>query len=80
MQILSNGRYKSVLHRTLVSRDRVRKSWHVFCNPPLDYLVVSPLKELIDENIPQLFDGIIFRQFKNRKKTKTSEQSSSIEN
>nr|ABK26641.1 unknown [Picea sitchensis] len=76
LQTLSNGRYKSVLHRTLVSKDKVRMSRPVFCNPPLD-LVVGPLKQLIDKNNPPLFDAMTLREFKQRKKAKASKLSSS---
>eukprot|EP00253_Pinus_taeda_P015924 PITA_15924 len=76
LQTLSNGRYKSVLHRTLVSKDKVRMSWPVFCIPPLD-LVVGPLKQLIDENHPPLFDAMTYREFKQRRKTKAKKQQSS---
>jgi len=48
----------------------------VFCNPPLD-LVVGPLKQLIDENHPPLFDAMTYREFKQRKKTKAKKQPSS---
>lgn len=75
LQTLSNGRYKSVLHRTLVNKDKVRMSWPVFCNPPLD-LVVGPLKQLIDEKNPAVFDGMSYREFRQRKKTKAKKQSS----
>lgn len=75
MQTLSNGRYKSVLHRTLVNKDKVRMSWPVVCIPPLDF-VVAPLKQLIDEKNPAVFDGMSYREFKQRKKTKAKKQSS----
>jgi hypothetical protein len=51
-------------------------SWPVFCNPPLD-LVIGPLKQLIDKNNPPLFDAMTFREFKQRKKAKASNLSSS---
>ena len=76
LQTLSNGRYKSVLHRTLVSKDKVRMSWPVFCIPPLD-LVVAPLEQLLDENNPPLFDAMTYREFKQRKKSKALNKQSS---
>eukprot|EP00253_Pinus_taeda_P019060 PITA_19060 len=75
LQTLSNGRYKSILHRTLVSEDKVRMSWPVFCNPPLD-LVVGPLQQSIDENHPPLFDAMTHREFRQRKKTKANQKTS----
>ncbi|KAK3127199.1 hypothetical protein QOZ80_7AG0569710 [Eleusine coracana subsp. coracana] len=41
LEILSNGRYASVLHRGLVNREAVRVSWVVFCEPPPDAVVLS---------------------------------------
>ncbi|KAM0952663.1 putative oxidoreductase [Dioscorea sansibarensis] len=53
IEILSNGKYKSVLHRTTVNKDRVRMSWPVFCSPP-EEMVVGPLKQLVnDDNLPK---------------------------
>jgi flavonol synthase len=75
LQTLRNGRYKSVLHRTLVNKDKVKMSWPIFCIPPLD-LVVSPLKQLIDEKNLVVFDGMSYREFKQCKKMKAKKQSS----
>ncbi|GKV37652.1 hypothetical protein SLEP1_g45652 [Rubroshorea leprosula] len=30
-EVLSNGKYKSVLHRSVVNKERTRFSWAVFC-------------------------------------------------
>ena len=61
-QILSNGRYKSIEHRGLVHKDRSRMSWAVFCSPPLD-VVVSPRRELIDEEHPPLYQGFSYGEY-----------------
>uniref|UniRef100_UPI00235F5556 2OG-Fe(II) oxygenase family protein n=1 Tax=Pseudomonas asplenii TaxID=53407 RepID=UPI00235F5556 len=34
VEILSNGKYRSGLHRGLVNKEKVRISWAVFCCPP----------------------------------------------
>nr|QAA96288.1 anthocyanidin synthase [Gymnadenia rhellicani] len=47
LEILSNGRYHSVLHRGLVNREKVRISWAVFCEPPREKVVLRPLPELV---------------------------------
>lgn len=53
MQILSNGKFKSVLHRTTVNKEKTRMSWPVFCSPPGE-LVLGPLPQLTnDENPPK---------------------------
>ncbi|XBI42743.1 hypothetical protein VPH35_107596 [Triticum aestivum] len=47
LEILSNGRYTSVLHRGLVNRQAVRVSWVVFAQPPPDSVLLGPLPELV---------------------------------
>lgn len=50
---MSNGRYKSVLHRTTVNKEKARLSWPVFLEPPQEH-VVGPLSQLVnDENPPK---------------------------
>ncbi|CAA6674770.1 unnamed protein product [Spirodela intermedia] len=47
LQILSNGKYKSILHRGLVNKEKIRISWAVFCEPPREKIVLKPLPELV---------------------------------
>lgn len=54
IEILSNGQYKSVLHRTKVNKEKVRMSWPVFCCPPGEKLV-GPLPELVNDTNPAKF-------------------------
>nr|WKW48848.1 flavonol synthase [Epimedium koreanum] len=54
IQILSNGKYKSVFHRTTVNKDKTRMSWPVFCSPPPEH-VIGPLPQLVDEENPAKF-------------------------
>ncbi|XP_023551148.1 flavonol synthase/flavanone 3-hydroxylase-like [Cucurbita pepo subsp. pepo] len=51
IEILSNGKYKSVLHRTTVKKDRVRISWPVFLEPPPEF-EVGPHPKLVDQDNP----------------------------
>ncbi|KAJ4844347.1 hypothetical protein Tsubulata_025247 [Turnera subulata] len=51
VEVLSNGKYKSVLHRTTVSKEKARMSWPVFLEPPSDW-VVGPLPQLLDPANP----------------------------
>lgn len=53
-QILSNTRYKSVLHRAIVNSDSKRLSLACFLNPPLNLTVVAP-PELITPDCPQIY-------------------------
>lgn len=62
MEILSNGKFKSIEHRGVVHKDRSRMSWAVFCSPPRDVLV-SPKRELIDEQHPPLYQGAAYGEY-----------------
>ncbi|KAL8544327.1 hypothetical protein ACS0TY_004751 [Phlomoides rotata] len=53
IEILSNGKYKSILHRGLVNKEKVRISWAVFCEPPKDKIVLQPLPETVSEAEPR---------------------------
>ncbi|KAL6517670.1 hypothetical protein OROMI_033371 [Orobanche minor] len=62
IEILSNGKYKSILHRGLVNKEKVRISWAVFCEPPKEKFVLEPLPETVSETHPPLFPPHTFAQ------------------
>ncbi|KAK9077502.1 hypothetical protein SSX86_005839 [Deinandra increscens subsp. villosa] len=62
IEILSNGRYKSILHRGLVNKEKVRISWAVFCEPPKEKIILKPLPETVSEEEPPLFPPRTFHQ------------------
>jgi flavonol synthase len=51
LEIVSNGRYKAVLHRTTVDKERTRMSWPVFLEPPSEH-AVGPHPKLVSEESP----------------------------
>ncbi|KAJ0974463.1 hypothetical protein J5N97_016428 [Dioscorea zingiberensis] len=53
IQVLSNGRYKSVLHRAIVNKELERISVPTFYCPSYD-AVIKPAKELVDEDHPSI--------------------------
>ncbi|EEC81015.1 hypothetical protein OsI_23780 [Oryza sativa Indica Group] len=68
LEILTNGRYTSVLHRSLVCRDAVRVSWVVFCEPPPESVLLQPLPELLANGAGKpLFAPRTFKQHVQRK-------------
>lgn len=62
LEILSNGMYKSVLHRGLVNKEKVRISWAVFCEPPKEKILLKPLQELVTDDSPAKFPPCTFAQ------------------
>ncbi|KAJ7567431.1 hypothetical protein O6H91_02G146700 [Diphasiastrum complanatum] len=52
MQILSNGRYKSIEHRAVVNSDKTRFSIATFCGPSYD-AIIAPAAELIKQHPTQ---------------------------
>ncbi|XP_020089982.1 flavonol synthase/flavanone 3-hydroxylase-like [Ananas comosus] len=62
LEILSNGKYKSVLHRTTVNKEKVRISWPVFCEPPGE-LAIGPLPQLVDNENPGKYKTKKFKDY-----------------
>nr|POE61157.1 flavonol synthase/flavanone 3-hydroxylase [Quercus suber] len=54
IEILSNGKYKSVLHRTTVNKEKARMSWPVFMEPPSDF-EIGPHPKLVNKENPPKF-------------------------
>ncbi|XP_023545451.1 protein DOWNY MILDEW RESISTANCE 6-like [Cucurbita pepo subsp. pepo] len=62
IQVLSNGRYKSVIHRAVTNRARRRLSLVMFYAPN-DETVIKPIEELTDEHHPPLYKTFTYKQF-----------------
>ncbi|KAG4171654.1 hypothetical protein ERO13_A12G223500v2 [Gossypium hirsutum] len=62
IEILNNGKFKSILHRGLVNKEKVRISWAVFCEPPKEKIILKPLPETVSETEPPLFPPRTFAQ------------------
>ncbi|KFK29948.1 hypothetical protein AALP_AA7G198700 [Arabis alpina] len=59
---LSNGRYKNVLHKTTVDKERTRMSWPVLVRPTYD-TVVGPFPELTSQDDPPKFKPIAYKDY-----------------
>ncbi|XP_052210561.1 protein DMR6-LIKE OXYGENASE 2-like isoform X1 [Diospyros lotus] len=62
MQVLSNDRYKSVLHRALVNEKKERISIPTFYCPSPD-AVIGPTSELIDESHPAVYKRFTYQEY-----------------
>ncbi|MFS8033191.1 putative oxidoreductase [Helianthus anomalus] len=61
-QILSNGKYKSVYHRTTVNKEKTRMSWPMFLEPPPEF-EVGPIPKLINQDNPSKFKTKKYKDF-----------------
>lgn len=59
IQILSNGRYKSIEHRAVVNKNKSRISVATFYDPSKD-AVILPASELVDFDHPALYNNVLF--------------------
>nr|URX65362.1 leucoanthocyanidin dioxygenase [Gymnema sylvestre] len=74
LEILSNGKYKSILHRGLVNKEKVRISWAVFCEPPKEKILLKPLPETVSETQPARFPPRTFAQHIKQKLFRMNEE------
>lgn len=62
MEIMSNGKYKAVLHRTTVSKDETRISWPVFIEPQPEH-VVGPHPKLVNQDNPPKYKSKKYKDY-----------------
>eukprot|EP00253_Pinus_taeda_P031080 PITA_31080 len=62
LQVLSNGRYKSVLHRAVVSSSKARISIPTFYCPSPD-AIIAPAPASIDNGHPALFRSFTYHEY-----------------
>ncbi|KAI3859754.1 hypothetical protein MKW92_005417 [Papaver armeniacum] len=66
IEVLSNGKCKSVLHRSLVNEERTRMSWAVFSTPP-HHAVIGPIESLVNDENPSKYSSKTFAEYRYRK-------------
>lgn len=66
IEVLSNGKYKSILHRSLVNKENMRMSWAVFVSPPHETLI-GPIPRILSEKNPAKFSTKTYAEFRRRK-------------
>ncbi|KAJ1380273.1 Oxoglutarate/iron-dependent dioxygenase [Sesbania bispinosa] len=62
MEIMSNGKYKAVFHRTTVSKDETRISWPVFIEPQPEH-VVGPHPKLVNKDNPPKYKSKKYKDY-----------------
>jgi isopenicillin N synthase-like dioxygenase len=62
VQIVSNGRYKAVIHRAVVGGEQERMSFVSMISPSMD-TVVEPVPELAQEGQGLVFQGVRYRDY-----------------
>ncbi|KAL2336288.1 hypothetical protein Fmac_010734 [Flemingia macrophylla] len=65
IQVISNDRYKSVLHRALVNSEKERMSIPTFYFPSPD-AVIKPAPQLVDNDHPAQYTNYEFSEFYNK--------------
>ncbi|XP_039121804.1 leucoanthocyanidin dioxygenase-like [Dioscorea cayenensis subsp. rotundata] len=76
LEILSNGLFKSVLHRGLVNKEKVRISWTISAEPHKDKVLLRPLPKLVTKASPPKFGLCTFAQLVRKKDSKIKDKES----
>ncbi|KAJ1384394.1 Oxoglutarate/iron-dependent dioxygenase [Sesbania bispinosa] len=62
MEILSNGKYKAVFHRTTVNKEETRMSWPVFIEPQAEH-EVGPHPKLVNQDNPPKYKAKKYKDY-----------------
>ncbi|EXB76252.1 Gibberellin 3-beta-dioxygenase 3 [Morus notabilis] len=62
MHIMSNGRFKSAMHRAVVNKTHHRVSVAYFCGPPKEEKI-SSLIQMIDDDRPRMYRGVTWKEY-----------------
>ncbi|KAJ3677026.1 hypothetical protein LUZ60_002750 [Juncus effusus] len=62
IEIMSNGKYKSVLHRTTVNKEKAHLCWPLFVEPPME-MEIGPLNQLITKENPAKYKPKKFKDY-----------------
>lgn len=79
MEILTNGIYKSVIHRAMVNNEATRISLGTANGPPLDF-IVGPAPELVESKTrPAAYREITYREYMSLKRSSELKGKSSLD-
>ncbi|KAF0906371.1 hypothetical protein E2562_009726 [Oryza meyeriana var. granulata] len=78
LEIVTNGRYKGVLHRAMVGGEQSRMSFVSLIGPCLD-AVVAPLPEMATDGRGLEFRGIKYRDYMQMQQSKTLDEKTALD-
>nr|XP_010939709.1 protein DMR6-LIKE OXYGENASE 2 isoform X2 [Elaeis guineensis] len=78
MEVVSNGRYKSVLHRAEVNGQSTRISIATVVAPSLD-AIVEPASQLVSDEHPMMFGGMRYGEFLERQQANRLKEKSVLD-
>lgn len=76
-QILTNGKYKSLLHRVALTNEVERKSLPFFLGPSLE-ATVRPAPEFVDEHNPPFYREMTYKDYLESNKHHVIEASANL--
>ncbi|XP_074591055.1 gibberellin 3-beta-dioxygenase 1-like [Curcuma longa] len=76
-QVMSNGRFRSVMHRAVVDRTRARISVAYFCGPPPEFNI-SPIEKLMGPDQGPVYRGVTWPEYLHLKKKLYNEALTSL--
>ncbi|OVA04190.1 Oxoglutarate/iron-dependent dioxygenase [Macleaya cordata] len=62
LEVMSNGRYKSVHHRAVTNKEMPRISIATFCRPSKD-AIIGPIEEMVSEEHPPIYRSYPYEEF-----------------
>jgi len=62
IQILSNGKYKSAIHRVVANYKKERLSVVTACGPSMDTFI-APIPKLLNSSHPPIYNDILYKEF-----------------
>lgn len=78
LQVLSNGKYKSIEHRVIANSTVERVSLAFFYNPK-DDMTIAPAQKLISVSTLPLYPPMTFREYRSFIRTKGPSGKSQVE-
>lgn len=79
IEFLSNGKYKNILHRGVVNKEKISISWVIFCEPPKEKIILKLQSETVNEADPPRYPPETLAQHMAHKLFKKDDQDAAAE-